>query len=111
MRSSRVGTCRRRKVLEHSGTPGSAYIILEGLRNARESPDTPGHAAADAMLTAGENIIKKVIAVDCEGNIKPPCVRCWEFMSQLADENAEAEVMVNEDTVVRLRDLLPFSWR
>lgn len=41
----------------------------------------------------------------------PPCVRCWEFMSQLVDENAEAEVMVNEDTVVRLRDLLPFSWR
>ncbi len=84
---------------------------MEGLRNARESPDTPGHAAAAAMLTAGEHIIKKVIAVDCEGNIMPPCVRCWEFMSQLADENAEAEVMVNEDTVVRLRDLLPFSWR
>ena len=45
--------------------PGRHTIILEGLRNARESPDTPGHAAAAAMLTAGEHIIKKVIAVDC----------------------------------------------
>lgn len=69
------------------------------------------HAAAAAMVTAGEHIIKKVIAVGCEGEIMPPCGRCREFMSQLADENAEAEVMVDENTVVRLKDLLPYSWR
>ncbi len=69
------------------------------------------HAAAAAMVTAGEHIIKKVIAVGCEGNIMPPCGRCREFMSQLADENAEAEVMVDENTSVRLKELLPFDWR
>jgi cytidine deaminase len=69
------------------------------------------HAAAAAMLTAGERIIRRVIAVGYEGNIMPPCGRCREFMSQLADENAEAEVMVNENTIVRLKDLLPYSWR
>lgn len=63
------------------------------------------------MLTAGERIIRRVIAVGYEGNIMPPCGRCREFMSQLADENAEAEVMVDENTVVRLKDLLPYSWR
>ena len=69
------------------------------------------HSAAAAMLTHGEHIIKKVVAVDCKGNITPPCGRCREFLSQLADENLEAEVMVNNNTIVKLKDLLPFDWR
>jgi cytidine deaminase len=63
------------------------------------------------MVTAGEHVIRKVIAVDSKGNIMPPCGRCREFMSQLADENAEADIMVDKNTVVRLKDLLPYSWR
>ena len=69
------------------------------------------HAAAAAMLTAGEHIIKKVVAVGCNGNIMPPCGRCREFLSQLAKENLDAEVMVSEGTTVLLRDLLPYDWR
>lgn len=69
------------------------------------------HAAAAAMLTAGEHIIKKVVAVGCTGNIMPPCGRCREFLSQLSEQNLDAEVMVSEDTVVLLRDLLPYDWR
>lgn len=69
------------------------------------------HAAAAAMLTVGEHIIKKVVAVGCNGNIIPPCGRCREFLSQLAEENLDAEVMVSEDTIVLLRDLLPYDWR
>ena len=69
------------------------------------------HAAAAAMITAGENVIQKVIAVDWEGKILPPCGRCREFLSQLSDKNLDAQVMVAEDTVVTLRELLPYDWR
>lgn len=69
------------------------------------------HAAAAAMVTAGENKIDKIIAVGHKGNIMPPCGRCREFLSQLADENRETQVQVNEKTVVRLGDLLPYDWR
>lgn len=34
------------------------------------------HAAAAAMLTAGENRIRRVIAVGAEGQVMPPCGRC-----------------------------------
>lgn len=69
------------------------------------------HAAAAAMITNGENVIVKVVAVDWDGTILPPCGRCREFLSQLAVENAEAEVMVRDDTIVKLKDLLPYDWR
>lgn len=69
------------------------------------------HAAVAAMITNGENVIVKVVAVDWDGKILPPCGRCREFLSQLAVENAEAEVMVRDDTIVKLKDLLPYDWR
>ena len=69
------------------------------------------HAAAAAMITAGENQIIKVIAVGWDGHIMPSCGRCREFLSQLHDENGDAEVMVAADKVVKLRDLLPYDWR
>lgn len=69
------------------------------------------HAAAAAMLTAGEQEIAKVVAVGYRGNVMPPCGRCREFLSQLAEENMEAEVLVREDTVLRLRELLPYDWK
>ena len=34
------------------------------------------HAAAAAMLTAGEQEIAKVVAVGYRGNVMPPCGRC-----------------------------------
>ena len=67
------------------------------------------HAAAAAMITAGENEISKVIAVNSSGRIMPPCGRCREFLSQISDANLNAEVMVNEETVVSLRALLPYD--
>ncbi len=69
------------------------------------------HAAAAAMITSGENHIVKVIAVDWDGGILPPCGRCREFLSQLHNENLMAEVKVAEDTVVLLAELLPYNWR
>ena len=69
------------------------------------------HAAAAAMITAGESRVLRMVAVGWDGYIMPPCGRCREFISQLHDDNLEAEVMVGEGVIVALRDLLPFDWR
>jgi cytidine deaminase len=69
------------------------------------------HAAAAALITAGESRILKMVAVNWDGRILPPCGRCREFISQLHPQNPEAEVMVGEEVIVPLRDLLPYDWR
>lgn len=68
------------------------------------------HAAAAAMVTAGENKVLKMIAVGWAGQIMPPCGRCREFISQLHEDNLEAEVKVSDEIVVRLKELLPHHW-
>ncbi len=69
------------------------------------------HAAAAAMITAGESRILKMIAVNWDGSILPPCGRCREFISQLNDDNRDTEIMVAEGKIVTLKDLLPYDWR
>ncbi len=69
------------------------------------------HAAAAAMITAGESRVLKMVAVGWDGRVMPPCGRCREFISQLNDGNRDARVMVAQGTVVTLRELLPFDWR
>ena len=69
------------------------------------------HAAAAAMVTAGENRIVKMVAVNWDGRILPPCGRCREFISQLHDDNRAGEVLVAEGVVVTLAALLPHDWR
>jgi cytidine deaminase len=69
------------------------------------------HAAAAAMLTAGESQVSRMLAVNWDGRILPPCGRCREFISQLHVENLNTEVMVGEGIVVTLRELLPHDWR
>ena len=69
------------------------------------------HAAAAAMVTAGENRVVKMVAVNWNSGILPPCGRCREFISQLHPENFKAEVLVGVGQVVTLRELLPHDWR
>lgn len=69
------------------------------------------HAAAAAMITAGESRVVKMVAVLWDGKILPPCGRCREFISQLHPSNSDAEVIVGEGKVVLLRELLPYDWR
>lgn len=68
------------------------------------------HAAAAAMVTAGESRIVKTVAVNWDGKVMPPCGRCRELMAQLHDENWNAQVMVAEGEVLPLRALLPYDW-
>jgi len=101
-----------------SGGVSAALLTSQGNVYLGVCIDTPcsmgfcaEHGAAAAMVTAGEHEIKKIIAVAWSGKILPPCGRCREFLAQLADDNRNAEVMVAPDTVVLLKDLLPYDWR
>ena len=69
------------------------------------------HAAIAAMITAGEHKIAKVVAVNWNGEVMPPCGRCREFMSQLRPDMDLTQVMVTRDKVVPLNELLPYDWR
>jgi cytidine deaminase len=69
------------------------------------------HAAAAAMVTAGESHVVRMVAVNWDGAVLPPCGRCREFISQLHDRNLDAEVLVHPQVVVPLRALLPHDWR
>jgi len=68
------------------------------------------HSAIAAMVTAGEQRISKIVAVDA-GEILPPCGRCREFMRQIDAGNMDrTEVIVASDKAVKLRELLPHPW-
>lgn len=63
------------------------------------------HAAAAAMVTAGESRVVRMVAVGEDGRILPPCGRCREFVRQLHDGNGHVEVLVGPEAVVRRSDL------
>ena len=65
------------------------------------------HSAIAAMVTAGEHRIEKIVAVGQSG-IMPPCGRCREFIRQIHIENMNTQVMVSDDTVLTIKDLLPY---
>ena len=66
--------------------------------------------AISTMITHGEFEIKMVVAVDKKGNVLPPCGACREFMMQL-NNSSNTEVLVDHDgTVVKLKDLMPYSY-
>jgi cytidine deaminase len=69
------------------------------------------HAAAAAMITAGESRVLKMVAVNWDGQILPPCGRCREFISQLDADNSAAEILVADGVIVKLKALLPHDWR
>jgi cytidine deaminase len=55
-------------------------------------------------------VIRKIVAV-VEGGVPiSPCGRCREFMSQINEKNADAEVIVGKNKSVKLKDLLPLPW-
>ena len=68
------------------------------------------HSAIAAMVTHGEHIIKKIVAVVEDGTPISPCGRCREFMNQMHQENIDAEVIIGKGKSVKLKDLLPLPW-
>jgi cytidine deaminase len=109
-----------RKLSEHAdaGGVGAAILVASGAVYTGVCIDTAcsmgfcaEHAAAAAMVTAGENRVLRMVAVNWDGRILPPCGRCREFISQLHPDNADTEVLVSESLVLTLRELLPHDWR
>ncbi len=68
------------------------------------------HSAIAAMVTHGEHVIKKIVAVVEGGKPIPPCGRCREFMHQIHEKNLETQVIIGKNKTVELKDLLPFPW-
>ena len=66
------------------------------------------HSAIAQMITNEESRIVKIVAVGSEGKVYPPCGRCREFIYQINNENLEADVLVSEDKIVKLKELLPY---
>lgn len=107
-----------RRLSEHAEAGGVGAAILSSNGNVYtgvciDTGSSMGfcaeHAAAGAMVTAGDNQVLKMVAVGWDGRIMPPCGRCREFISQLHDKNMDAQVLVEEGVVVTLRVLLPYD--
>ena len=65
------------------------------------------------MITNGENAIKKVVAINRDGKVLPPCGACRELMTQLMPENyKDIEVMLDYENnkIVTLGELTPNWW-
>ena len=67
------------------------------------------HAAIAAMVTAGESRIVKLVAVNREAGIVPPCGRCREFMYQINHANLDCRIRL-KDKELTLEELLPERW-
>ena len=109
-----------RKLSEYADAGGVGAAILTGDGNVYtgvciDTSSSMGfcaeHAAAAAMITAGESHVVKMVAINKRGNVLPPCGRCREFISQLNDKNIEADVLINRKKSMKLKELLPYDWR
>ncbi len=99
------------------GDVGCALITDKGNLHLGVSIDTccgigfcAEHSAIAAMVTHGEQLIRKIVAVNGDGKPISPCGRCRELMSQISDKNLDTEIIVSKNKSVKLRDLLPFPW-
>lgn len=68
--------------------------------------------AIGAMITDGEYRIKKIVGIwkDEKGAtyVPPPCGNCRQFMRDADEANLEAEVVLDANKSVKLKDLLPY---
>lgn len=65
------------------------------------------------MITCGESVLRRVVAVDWDGRALPPCGACRELMAELMPETYKSvEIMLNYEAarVVTLGDLTPEWW-
>ena len=64
------------------------------------------------MITHGEHLIEKVVAVAPDGSVGSPCGACRELMMQLGPDSGEIEILLDLDSekTVRLKELAPDWW-
>lgn len=100
-----------------SGGVGAAVITKKGSIYTGVCIDTDcslgmcaERNAISTMITNGEFEIEMVAAVDKRGNVFPPCGACREFMMQLKNSSDIKVLVDNKGTVVKLKDLVPYSY-
>lgn len=115
-RAKQVVKPRRLSAKANAGSVGAALLSANNTVYVGVCIDTScsmgfcaEHAAAAAMITAGEHRVLRMVAVGRKGQVMSPCGRCREFISQLHDGNLNAEVMTKDGTVAALEALLPYS--
>ena len=65
------------------------------------------------MITHGESEIRRVIAVNWDGKVMPPCGACREMMTQLMPKTyRDVEIMLDYESerIVTLGELTPEWW-
>src|SRR5262249_40991699 len=107
---------RRLSALAEAGGVGCALVTEKGNVYRGVCIDTAcsmgfcaEHAAIAGMVTAGENQIASIVAVDWDGAIIPPCGRGREFIYQGDGRKGKTRV-IRENKVVALKALLPDRW-
>ena len=68
------------------------------------------HSAIAAMITDGETVIEKIVAISIDRGIVAPCGRCREFIYQISEENVNTKIMLHDNKIYTLNDLLPHIW-
>lgn len=108
---------RRLSDTAEAGSVGAALVTEGGNVYAGVCIDTAcsmgfcaEHAAAAAMVTAGESRIMKIVAVGKDGEPVPPCGRCREFLAQLHRDNRLCRVLLPGNEVRTVGELLPLPW-
>ena len=67
------------------------------------------HSAIAEMLKYKETEIEMIVAVSND-KILPPCGRCRELMLQIDRNNKYCNVIIDDNKIVTLEELLPYSW-
>ena len=64
------------------------------------------------MLTHGESLIRKVVAVMPDGKVGSPCGACREFMMQLDSRSPEIQILLQLSPlkIITLEELMPDWW-
>ena len=65
------------------------------------------------MITNGESVIRRVVAITEDGKAGPPCGACRELMVQIMpNDYRNVEIMLDYDnkSIVKLGDLTPNWW-
>ena len=108
---------RRLSILATAGNVAAAFLTDKGNVYTGVCIDVPAgmgfcaeHAAAAAMVTAGESKIVKMVAtgVDDNGCGCAPCGRCREFINCLHEDNHLCEVLMEDGSITTIGELLPY---
>jgi len=108
--------------LKYTGDVGSALLTSKGNIFSGVSlgfycgiGSCGEYQAIGSMISNGEKIIKKIVAVWYDSKKKryeiiPPCGKCREMIHQISKKNWNTEVIISNSKKVKLKELLPYAW-